>query len=168
MRWLGRWPGAGTQAIVTTLLIWMPALQSHPGELRERFANEVDPVRRARLMPKLQSEEFSDLRKQADAGDYPQALITLGDFRDQIRATQKELDGMGVNAEKKPSGFKELEIAVRKSLRDLDEIVLAIPADWQTPFRDIHEELAQINKHLILELFPRQPGHPQKSTKPKS
>ncbi len=168
MRRLGRWPGTGAHAIVMTLLIWMPALQSHPGELRERYTHEGDPVRRARLMPKLQSEEFSDLRKQADAGDYPQALITLGDFRDQVRTTQKELDGMGVNAEKKPSGFKELQIAVRKSLRDLDEIALTIPVDWQTPFRDLREELDQINKHLILELFPRQPGHLPKSMKPKS
>ncbi len=168
MRRLGRWPGTGAHAIVTTLLIWMPAPQSHPGELRERYTHEGDPVRRARLMPKLQSEEFSDLRKQADAGDYPQALITLGDFRDQVRTTQQELDGMGVNAEKKPSGFKELQIAVRKSLRDLDEIALTIPVDWQTPFRDLREELDQINKHLILELFPRQPGHPPKGMKPKS
>jgi len=137
-------------------------------DYRSQFDRETDPVRKAKMMPRLESAEFAELRKLMDGGDYPNALVMLGDIRDQIRDTSKALDARGVDPEKKPAGFKELQIAVREAVRDINDVLFTIPEDWQKPFRDIHQELDQINKHLILELFPRQPGRASKDQKPKS
>jgi len=137
-------------------------------DYRSQFDRETDPVRKAKMMPRLESAEFAELRKLMDGGDYPNALVMLGDIRDQIRDTSNALDARGVDPEKKPAGFKELQIAAREAVRDINDVLFTIPEDWQKPFRDIHQELDQINKHLILELFPRQPGRASKDQKPKS
>ena len=164
---LGRSPGIWTHILSSALLLFAAGATDRLAELRAQYEHETDPVRKAKLMPKLELAEFAELRKLAEAGEYPKALVMLGDIRDQIRDTAKALDGRGVDPEKKPRGFKELQIAVREALRDINDVVFSIPEDWQTPFRDIHQELDQVNKHLILELFPRQPGHASKDQKPK-
>jgi hypothetical protein len=165
---LGRCPGVWPQILGAALLLFPAGTQDRLAELHAQFEHEIDPVRKAKLMPKLEVAEFVALRKLAEAGDYPKALVMLGDIRDQIRDTAKALDERGVDAEKKPAGFKELQIAVREAVRDINDVVFSIPEDWQRPFHDIRQELDQINKHLILELFPRQPGHAPKDQKKKS
>lgn len=167
MALLGRSPGTWTHILGAALLLFATGKSDRLAELRARYDHDSDSVHRAKLMPKLELAEFAELRKLAEAGDYPKALVMLGDIRDQIRDTSKALDARGVDPEKKPAGFKELQIAAREAVRDIGDVLFSIPENWQTPFHDIRQELDQINKHLILELFPRQPGHAPKDQKQK-
>ncbi len=164
---VGKGPGTWAPILGLAVLLFPAFPQGRLADFRTQFDRETDPVRKAKLMPKLESAEFAELRKLMDGGDYPNALVMLGDIRDQIRSTAKALDQKVDDPEKKPAGFKELQIAVREAVRDVNDMFFSIPEDWQRPFHDIHQELEQINKHLILELFPRQPGHASKDQKPK-
>jgi len=149
------------------LLFMTPAGQIRVQDLRTQFVREPNPVRRAKLLPKLEQAEFVEIRQHVDGGDYAKALEILGGYRDDIRATQKALDATGVDPEKKPAGYKELQIAVRESLRQLNEIFVALPGDWKMGFDDIRRELETANNRLIVQLFPHQPGHQQQSGKTK-
>jgi len=150
------------------LLMTASAAQIRVQDLRAQFVREPSPVRRAKLLPRLEQAEFGEIRQQIDGADYAKALELLGDYRDEVRATQKALDATGVDPEKKPAGYKELQIAVRESLRQLSEILVALPVDWKMGFEDIRHELEAANNRLIVQLFPHQPGHQPQNGKPKS
>jgi hypothetical protein len=69
------------------------------------------------------------------------------------------LEKMGVDAEKHSNGFRQLEISVRESLRELREIMGRVPLEQRESFAALEKDLDALNQKLILELFPRQPGH---------
>ena len=63
----------------------------------------------------------------------------------------------GVDAEKHPAGFKQLQFSLRDSLRRLDAVIVNMTGDEQAPFLDIRKELEETNSHLIEHLFPHDP-----------
>jgi hypothetical protein len=141
------------------LLLATPAAQIRVQDLRTQLVHEPNPVRRGKLLPKLEQAEFEEIRHETDGGNFAKALELLGDYRDDVHTTQKALDATGVDPERKPAGYKELQIAVRESLRQLGEILVGLPPDWKMGFDDIRRELEAVNNRLIIQLFPRQPGH---------
>jgi hypothetical protein len=141
--------------------------QQSPAQIQSHFDRASDPVHKSKLMPRLGDAEFREIQSDIAAGNLPQAVAVLEKYRDQARLCQKGLDGTGADAEKNPSGFKELQISVRRSLRQLDDIILALSPDDQKPFEDVHKDLDQLNRHLIQELFPHKPSGGVEPPKPK-
>ena len=149
-------------------LIALAALSSFllPGErgqeniaaLQAQFRGENDPVRKVKVLSKLGDAQFQLMRKETDAGNYAQALQALEDYRDEVGAAEAALKATGVDPERRPRGFKQLQIHVRKSLREVDQTILALPSEQRPPFEAIHRELLRVEKELIDLLFPRQPG----------
>lgn len=154
--------------LAVALLLVQAQPQSRTADLRSRFAREADPVRRARLMPQLGEAELQDVQKEIAAGEVSHALEILKDYRDQTEQCQKGMDALGVDVEKHAGGFKQLQISLRESLRRLDEALVSLPADEQKPFLDVRKELDRINRHLIRQLFPRQPGAEEEPQKAKN
>lgn len=151
------------------LRIWKAALivavlpcglfaQSHLSKLQSQFAHDSDPVHRAKSMPDLGRAEFAEIEKFADAGRFPEALAALEEYRDQVQSCLEALDARGINAEKHPNGFKQLQFSVRESLRHLDNLLVSLTPDQQPSFMNVRQTLDEVNRHLIRELFPNQPG----------
>jgi len=163
--WESRHPIGGF-ALAVMLLQAQPAGKA--AEFRARFARETDPIHRAKLMPQLGEAELQEIQRQIAGGELSEALEGFKEYRDQVRQCQKDLDAIGVDAEKHPNGFKQLQISLRESLRRLDEALISLASDEQQPFLDVRKDLDRINRHLIRELFPRQPGAEQEPQKPKS
>ena len=124
---------------------------------RAKFTRETNPVRKAKILIQLGDAEFRDIQKDASADDAPGALAILRQYRDEAQASQKALEATGHDPEKHPNGFKELQISLRESLRRLDTVIGDLSGDEQKPFRDIRQELDQMNRQLIHQLFPRRP-----------
>lgn len=143
------------------------AFQSHTTDFLTRFQHETDPVHRAKLMPRLGEEQFRDIAAKMSDGDSSEALTILKQYRDEAALCMKDLDAKVADPEKHAGGFKELEISVRESLRRLEELMLSMTGDEQTPFREVRDELDQINRHLVRELFPRQPNPEENASKQK-
>ena len=154
--------------VAVAILLVQAQPPSRTPEFRARFAHEPDPIRRAKLMPQLGEAEFQDVQRDIATGEISNALDTVKEYRNQVQQCQKDLDATGVDVEKHPSGFKELQISLRQSLRRLDEALVSFPADEQKPFLDVRKDLERINRHLIRELFPRQPGAEEEPQKPKN
>lgn len=160
-------PSAWLAPVAMAVLLAAPLAQNRLADLRSQYDHESDPIRRAKIVLKLGAAEFEEMRHYAEEGNFPDALRVLGDYRDEVRAIEKGLDATGVDADRHPAGFKEIQISVRESLRKLNEVLLTIPPEWKMGFDDIRKELDAVNKKLILELFPRQPGHSSKKESPK-
>lgn len=145
-------------ALAPILVIGLPAGfvsgQGRVPEFRARFAQQTDAMRWAQMMPKLGEAEFDELTRNIDAGELPEALAILKEYRDEIRSCEKGLDAKSIDAEKHPKGYKQLEISLRQSLRRLDDLLVSLTADEQLPFLEVRNDLNQLNRHLINELFP--------------
>jgi hypothetical protein len=127
--------------------------QTAMSELQQRFARESDPVRKAKIMPPLGDTEFQEIQRDIASNHVADGLAVLRRYRDQTRSCLKDLDATGVDAEKHSSGFRQLQISLRESLRRLDAIIPTL-TDEQSGFIEVRAELDEMSRHLIDELFP--------------
>jgi hypothetical protein len=145
--------------VLIAALFLGPALADEgTAALRSRFNAEPDPVRKAKLMPKLGEAEFRDIRKDVDESRLSDAVAVLQQYRDEAQRCANAFDAAKIDAEKHPSGFKELQISLRESLRRLNEITRGLPADEQARFLEVREDLDEINRQMIHKLFPHEPA----------
>ena len=151
--------------VVATLLAVSAFPQNRIESLRARFAAESNPVQRAKLMPQLGQEEFRKIGSAVAAGQLPDAVAILNQYRSEVQLCEKGLEASGINAEKHSAGFKQLEISLREALRDLDEMIVGLPGDEQAPFLDARKELSEINQRLMHSLFPHEPPGDEKPEK---
>ena len=98
-------------AVMAALAVTLPlAAQDRLAENLARYQTETDPVRKAKALAKLGEEQVGEAKKQLKAGDDVASLHTLELYRDEVKASVDALNAMGVNAERRPAGFKELQI----------------------------------------------------------
>ena len=135
-----------------------PAAQDDIMRRRQEFDRERDPVDKAKKLPKLGEAHFEAARRAIRDENIPLAITLLQEHRDLIDSTRQALLAAIPNPEKKPSGFKQMEIHVRKSLDQMTDIIAEAPAADRAPFEAIRSDLDKINRQLIRDLFPRQPG----------
>jgi transcription termination factor NusB len=128
-------------------------------ELRARFETEVNPVHKAKLMQELGASEFKEVEKYAAAKQLSEAAKVLDQYHSEVEECSRELDQSNIDAAKKPSGFKQLQISVREALRRLDRLISTMTADEQVLFRKNRDDLEELNSHLLQELFPGGPTH---------
>jgi hypothetical protein len=150
-------------AILLAVLLPATALtfagQDRTTDLRARFEHETNPVQKAKLMPELGEAEFQQIRTKVDQDDFSTALDLLKKYDQQVDACVKGLASLNVDPEKRPAGFKQLQISVRDSLRRIDALLPPMTIDEQAPFLEIRKKLDEVNRRLIEQLFPRRISH---------
>ena len=125
--------------------------------LQAKFDQDADVMHRAKLMMALSRADFDQIAQQVSSGDATDALKMLQQLFSDAQQCSMSLDAKEANPESHPSGFKQLQIATRESLRRLDDVTVGLPGDEQAPFLAIRKNLDQLNRYLIRELFPHQP-----------
>ena len=145
-----------------TLLVSAGMAQGRLDGYRAKFEQETDPVRKARAMPKFGDALLDRAGEQLKKGEVDAALRTLEEYRDAIAKAHGGLKSSGINAEKKPRGFKQLEIHVRRGQRRLEDLIISVPFEQRKAFEEIQKQLEQVDRELIEMLFPRRPGHKPK------
>jgi hypothetical protein len=133
------------------------AAQDRLADELTRYQHEPDPVRRTRLLVKLGDEQVDVAKRQLKAGEDEASLHTLEVYRDEVHDTIAALNGTGIDAERKPAGFKELQISLRETIRRIDELIFTLNADKRPFFREVRNDLFTDQNRLIDELFPRKP-----------
>jgi hypothetical protein len=145
-------------AFFATALICAPlAAQDRLSEDVARYQHEADPVRKARELAKLGAEQVESAKRQLKAGDEVASLHTLEQYSDEVRETVSALNATGVDAEKKPAGFKELQISLRETIRRVDDLIFTLNVDKRPFFREVRNDLFVNQNQLIDKLFPRSP-----------
>lgn len=134
------------------------ALQDEISRRRQEYDRERNPVGKAKKLPKLGDAHFAAARQAVREENFPLAITLLQEYRDLVVTTREALIEAVPNPEKKPSGFKQMEIHLRKSLDQMTDIIAEAPASERAPFESIRADLDRLNRQLIRDLFPRQPG----------
>jgi len=122
-----------------------------------KYQHETDPVHKARDLAKFGEGQIEVAKKQLRAGDDVASLHTLEQYRDEVAETISALKGLGVDAEKKPAGFKELQISLRGTIRRVDDLIFTLEVDKRPFFRSVRNDLQMEQNELFDLLFPRRP-----------
>ena len=150
-------PGTIRIAALMTLALCAPLVaQDHLAEDLVRFQHETDTVRKARMLAKLGDDQV-DLAKKQLKEDEVASLHTLEQYRDEVHDMVAALSGLGVDAEKRPAGFKELQISLRGTIRRIDDLIFTLNVDKRPFFRAVRNDLFADQNALIDKLFPRKP-----------
>jgi len=147
--------------LITAVLLAAPdsfAFQDEITRRRQEYDRERDAVGKAKKLPKLGDAHFAAARRALRDENFPLAITLLQDYRDLVSTTRDALLAATPDPEKRPSGFKQMEIHVRKSLDQMADIIGEAPLSERPPFESIRADLEKISKQLIRDLFPRQPG----------
>ena len=152
-------------AVIAVLALCAPlAAQDRLAENLAKYQHETDPVRKSRALAKLGDEQVDLAKKQLKAEDEVASLHTLELYRDEVHDMVTALNATGVDAERKPAGFKELQISLRETIRRIDDLILTLNVDKRPFFRVVRNDLFMDQNQLIDELFPRKPDRsPPKS-----
>jgi hypothetical protein len=130
------------------------AAQETRAKYEAQYQLEHDPMARAKILAKLGHYEVDQARSDLKADKDEQSLADLERYRDQVETAVQALAATGVNAEQHPSGFKELQISLRETLRHIDEMILQLPLDKRPWFQAVRSDLARSQNSLIEALFP--------------
>jgi hypothetical protein len=160
--------GVGWAVLTIVLVASSATAQDRVPELRARFQKETDPVRKAKILPRLADAEFSEIQNQIAADKFSDAAAIAGQVRDEAHAAEDALEAKKRDPEQHPDGYRQLQISVRESVRRLDDILVGLTADDQKPFQEIRDDLDKIDRQLIHQLFPKGPDKVPEAAKPKA
>lgn len=154
-------------AVVAALALSVSlAAQDRLAENLAKYQHESDFIRKSRVLTKLGDDQVDLARKQLKEGQDVASLHTLEQYRDEVHDTIVGLNAMGVDPERKPSGFKELQISLRETIRKIDDLILTLEVDKRPFFRAVRNDLFTDQNQLIDELFPRKPDHSSQKSDP--
>ena len=126
--------------------------------LQARFDRETNSVHKAKLLERLGDAQLDETRRASQANDYKTIGLVMEKYRDNARAAVNALKKDHPDAERHTSGFKQLQIHVHKSLREVDEVLVVAPDEYRPPLEIVRRDLANIDDELLELLFPRHPG----------
>ena len=134
-------------------------------ELQRRFDNESDGVNKAKMLQRLGNAQFDREREAAKAGDYETVGFVMEKYRDNVRAALDAVKKAHPDAERHPSGYKQMEMHVESGIREVSDLIATVPEDYRPPLEIVKADLLAMDKELLRLLFPRRPG--EKSLPPK-
>jgi hypothetical protein len=143
--------------LLAFLAILAPVAAESLADLQGRFDRETSGVQKAKLLGKLGDAQFEEARRAGKAGEYTVVGLTLEKYRDNVRSAIEALKKQHPDAEKQSNGYRQLEMHVRKGIRELNESLLVSPEEYKPPLELVRKDLLGMEEELLKMLFPRRP-----------
>ena len=148
------------------LLCPLPALADKVKDLQDRFDRENHAGAKVRALDKLAEAQFEAAGKAGQTGDYTTVGFTFEKYRDNVRATFELLKKQEPDADRHPGGYRQLELQVRKGIREVEDTLLVAPGEMRPPLGLVDKDLLDMDDELIRLLFPRRSKDPEKVPPP--
>jgi hypothetical protein len=139
-------------------LPWLALRAGRADDLQARFEHESNSVHKAKLFEKLGDEQLAETRRASRDSDFVTVGMVMEKYRDNARGSLDALKKQHPDAERQLSGYKQLQMHIRKALRDLKEILLLAPPEVKPPLQLVQQDLANMDDELLRMLFPPRPG----------
>lgn len=124
-------------------------------ELRHRLSRENDADDRAKITVQIGEALLEQVAKAFKDGAIADGEEFLHEYVDAIRQAHEDLLKSGRDARRNPKGFKDLEIHLRRSHRELDELGRLLTFDEREPLQKAREEIEGIRKQILQNLMRR-------------
>jgi hypothetical protein len=123
---------------------------------RDKLNRLTDPVDRTKTDIAI-SEILLSLAGDAVKTGEPEVLgKRLSEYLDAIHDAHQTMVKTGRDAHRKPKGFKDLEIALRRQIRTLDDLAHGVTFDQRDPVDKAKQEASDIRDDLLKALFGEQ------------
>lgn len=122
-------------------------------ELKRKLAEKDDPGDRAKIAVKIGENLLEEIGQAYKERDYPQGHERLGEYVELVQQAHRELEDSGRDARRKPKGFKELEIHLRRSHRTFEELARRVPFDQRQPVRRAMNQVEELRTTLLFALM---------------
>ena len=152
--------------LLVFLAILPPGGTESMADLQARFDRETNGVRKAKLIDKLGDAQLEEARRAGKAGDYNAVGMTLEKYRDNVRVAVEALKKQHPDAERQSNGYRQLQMHVRKGIREVDETLLVSPEDYKPPLQIVRQDLIGMDDGLLKMLFPRRPLEKRETAPP--
>jgi hypothetical protein len=120
---------------------------------RDKLKRTTDPVDRTKIDIDI-SEILLSLVSDAVRSGEPEVLgKRLGEYVETIEDAHQAMMKTGRDAHRKPKGFKELEISLRRQIRILDDIGRGLTYDQREPVDKAKQQASDIRDDLLKALF---------------
>jgi hypothetical protein len=131
------------------------AVKESLSEMQSRFDRETRGVPKAKLIAKLGDMQFEAARTAERAGDYSSIALIMEKYRDNVKAATDALKKEHADPERHSNGYRQLEMHVRKGIREVDEILIVVPEPYKPPVQLVRQDLISVDDELLRMLFPR-------------
>jgi len=145
---------------VSSCAAGLSALQSKPDKRLERLqqekdklAKQTDPVGRTKSQIKITDILLSLVSDAVKAGDVEVMEQRLDEYVAAIKDAHQTMMNTGRDAHRKPGGFKALEIALRRQVRQLEDIGKGLTFDQREPVDKAKEEASVVRDEMPKALF---------------
>jgi hypothetical protein len=152
--------------LLVFLTMLTPLAAQNLAELQGRFDRETNGVQKSKQIGRLGDAQFEEARRAGKAADYNAVGLTLEKYRDNVRAAVDVLKKQHPDAEKQSNGYRQLEMYVRKGIREVDETLLVSPEGYKPPLQIVKQDLIALDEELLKMLFPRRPLEQRKTPPP--
>lgn len=151
--------------VLASSAVSVPTLRGAETEvqLEARLKRESNPVQKAKLEIRLSRFKLYRASDAFDKGDLEAANKLLEAYAEQVKSAWATLKGSGRQANKKPAGFKELDIALREDARYLDDLKHRVSYMVRDPVEKVAQEVEDLRNEVLKALFPSEP--PRKPSK---
>ncbi len=123
-------------------------------DLLARIQRESNPVKKARYEIRLGRTKLFRAIDAFNQGRVDQCHQMIGSYVEHMKSSWETLRRSGRRAARQPSGFKELDIALREDQRFLDDLKRRMPYDDRDPVEKAAREVEQIRNEVLRALFP--------------
>jgi hypothetical protein len=121
---------------------------------RQRLERETDLVDRTKIGIKISELLLEGVGESLEKENVAEMEQRLTQYADTIQQAHQSLVDSGRNAVKKPNGFKELEIALRKHTRKLEDFARMLNLQQRVPLEKVKNFARGIQEKLLKALFP--------------
>ncbi len=130
-------------------------------ELQQHFDRESHAGTKVKILDKLADAQFDATRKASSAGDFVSVDFTFEKYRDNVRTCFDLLKKQEPDADRHPGGYRQLELEVRKGIREVEDAMQTAPPELRPPLELVHKDILDMDNELIRLLFPRRTPDPK-------
>ncbi len=135
-------------------------------ELQSRFDLENHATSKIKVLEKLGQAQFASSNSAQKEGNFGDIGLICEKFRDNVRAAFALLKNQVPDAEKHPEGYRHLELLTRRGIREVEDLLIIVPAEIRPPIEIVRGDLIQTDDELIRLLFPRRTKDVPKTPSP--
>ncbi len=131
-------------------------------DLQDHFDRDPIAASKIKTLDKLSLAQFESAAKAGAAGDYIAVGFIFEKYRDNVRAAFELLRKVEPDTDRRGNSYRELELQVRRGVREVEETLVVIPDPMRPPLQIVRQDLISIDDQLIHLLFPRRTKDPEK------
>jgi hypothetical protein len=131
-------------------------------ELQTHFDRESRAGAKIKDLQKLGALEFDAATQASKAGDFVAVGLVFEKYRDNVRQAFQLLRKQEPDADRHPGGYRQLELEVRKGIREVEDTLLVASEEVRPPLEIVRKDLIETDDTLIRLLFPRRTKDPVK------